>query len=303
MQDNDKINLTYGQLSDMVNRIEQIPPLSGAGAPTASTPAFYIGQTYLDTTNDKLYFCSQLADFDESDPQAIEFHWEECGKSYTAGQNITINGNEISATVPTKTSDLTNDGADGTSTFVEADELATVATSGSYNDLSNKPTIPTVNNATLIIQRNGSQVGTFTANASSNSTVNITVPTNNNQLTNGAGYQTSSDVNAAIASAVAGITSFSYEVVAELPAYGEKGVIYLVASEDSGDPSNVYEEYLWIEDDESGESEPSGYFEMIGSTEMDLSNYATKTYVDEKIGEIETILARLTTGSGIEEES
>lgn len=47
-----------------------------------------------------------------------------------------------SASLPTKTSDLTNDGADGTSTYVEANDLATVATSGSYNDLSNKPTIP-----------------------------------------------------------------------------------------------------------------------------------------------------------------
>lgn len=45
-------------------------------------------------------------------------------------------------TIPTKTSDLTNDGSDGTSTYVESDDLATVATSGSYNDLSNKPTIP-----------------------------------------------------------------------------------------------------------------------------------------------------------------
>src|SRR5574344_438958 len=44
--------------------------------------------------------------------------------------------------------------------------LATVATSGSYNDLSNKPTIPTVNNATLTIQKNGSNVQTFTANVS-----------------------------------------------------------------------------------------------------------------------------------------
>ena len=70
--------------------------------------------------------------------------------------------------------------------------LATVATSGSYNDLDNKPTIPTVNNATLTIQKNGSTVKTFTANASSNVTANITVPTNNNELTNGAGYITSS---------------------------------------------------------------------------------------------------------------
>lgn len=49
--------------------------------------------------------------------------------------------------------------------------------SGDYNDLSNKPTIPTVNNATLTIQKNGTPVATFTSNASSNVTANITVPT------------------------------------------------------------------------------------------------------------------------------
>jgi len=38
-------------------------------------------------------------------------------------------------------------------------------------------TIPTVNNATLTIQKNGTTVKTFTANASSNVTANITVPT------------------------------------------------------------------------------------------------------------------------------
>ena len=70
--------------------------------------------------------------------------------------------------------------------------LATVATSGSYNDLSNKPTIPTVNNATLTIQKNGSTVKTFTANASTNVTANIGVPTNTNELTNGSGYITRS---------------------------------------------------------------------------------------------------------------
>lgn len=43
--------------------------------------------------------------------------------------------------------------------------------------LAYKQDIPTVNNATLTIQKNGTSVGTFTANASSNSTINITVPT------------------------------------------------------------------------------------------------------------------------------
>lgn len=54
--------------------------------------------------------------------------------------------------------------------------------------------IPTVNDATLDIQKNGTSVGTFTANASSNSTVNITVPTDTSDLTNGAGYITSASL-------------------------------------------------------------------------------------------------------------
>lgn len=51
---------------------------------------------------------------------------------------------------------------------------------------------PTVNDATLTIQKNGTNVQTFTANQSTNATANITVPTDNNELTNGAGYITSS---------------------------------------------------------------------------------------------------------------
>lgn len=67
-------------------------------------------------------------------------------------------------------------------------DLATVATSGSYNDLSNKPTIPTVNNATLTIQKNGTTVKTFTANASTNVTANLTVPTKTSDITNDSNY-------------------------------------------------------------------------------------------------------------------
>ena len=77
------------------------------------------------------------------------------------------------------------------SEFVPVSDLSTVATSGSYNDLSNKPTIPTVNNATLTIQKNGTTVKTFTANASSNVTANITVPTKTSDLTNDSGFLTS----------------------------------------------------------------------------------------------------------------
>lgn len=75
--------------------------------------------------------------------------------------------------IPTKTSDLTNDGADGQSTYVETDELAAVATSGSYADLENKPSIPTVNDATLTITQNGISKGTFTANDADDTTIEV----------------------------------------------------------------------------------------------------------------------------------
>lgn len=96
--------------------------------------------------------------------------------------------------------------------------------------------------------------------------VDITVPTNNNQLTNGAGYQTASDVSTAITAALADVTSFDFEVVSTLPASGEKGVIYLVPN--SGAGSNVYDEYIWISTD--GETYS---FELLGQKELDLTNY------------------------------
>ena len=89
-------------------------------------------------------------------------------------------------------------------------DLSTVATTGSYNDLLNKPTIPTVNNSTITIQKNGSTVNSFTLNQSSNKTINITVPT------------TASDVSALPASTKYGaslsvsIDSTTYIVTAQL---------------------------------------------------------------------------------------
>lgn len=114
-------------------------------------------------------------------------------KNGTAVQTFTANSaadKTANITVPTKTSELTND-----SNFVASTSLATVATSGSYNDLSNKPTIPTVNNATLTIQKNGTTVNTFTANASANKTANITVPTKTSEITNDSNFVTTTTLN------------------------------------------------------------------------------------------------------------
>ena len=56
-----------------------------------------------------------------------------------------------------------------------------------YEFVSNKPTI---GNGTLTIQKNGATLDTFTANSTDNKSINITVPTDNAELANGAGYVT-----------------------------------------------------------------------------------------------------------------
>ena len=94
-------------------------------------------------------------------------------------------GNTITTTYATKAHTHTK------SQITDFPALATVATSGSYTDLANKPAIPTVNNATLTIQKNGTTVKTFTANSSTNVTANITVPTKVSELTNDSGFLTS----------------------------------------------------------------------------------------------------------------
>ena len=90
--------------------------------------------------------------------------------------------------VPTNISAFENDAGyltqhQSLTNYPKKTELATVATSGSYSDLKNKPTIPSVGNGTLTIQKNGTSAGTFTANATTDKTINITVPTKVSELT------------------------------------------------------------------------------------------------------------------------
>ena len=103
----------------------------------------------------------------------------------TAGAGISITNDVISATGGGEadsvawghiTGSMSNQTDLTTALAAKANsaDLATVATSGDYDDLTDKPTI---GNATLTIQKNGTSAGTFTANATSNKTINITVPT------------------------------------------------------------------------------------------------------------------------------
>lgn len=115
-----------------------------------------------------------------------------------------------------------------------------------------------------------------------NKAVDVTVPTKTSQLTNdsdfqnatqvkatvtGQGYQTQSQVQLLINSAVGNVTSIRYEKVTSLPATGATGVIYLVAH--SHGTQDIYDEYIWIADTKT--------FEKIGNTDIDLSGYVKTT--------------------------
>ena len=58
-------------------------------------------------------------------------------------------------------------------TYVNS-KLAAVARSGSYSDLSGRPTIPSVGNGTVTITQNGTTKGSFTMNQSGNTTIALT---------------------------------------------------------------------------------------------------------------------------------
>jgi hypothetical protein len=88
---------------------------------------------------------------------------------YSAGAGINISDdNKISATGKTSVAWGLIDG-----TLSDQTDLQTA-----LNAKANTSAIPTVNNATLTIQNNGSTVGTFTANSSTNVTANIVSPVN-----------------------------------------------------------------------------------------------------------------------------
>lgn len=67
---------------------------------------------------------------------------------------------------------------DGIETGAEANVQAdwNQTDSSAEDFIKNKPNIPTVNDATLTIQKNGTAVGTFSANSATAATINITVP-------------------------------------------------------------------------------------------------------------------------------
>ena len=82
---------------------------------------------------------------------------------------------------------------------------------------------------------------------------------------------TKAQTDSAISTAVANAPHLKREIVTVLPDVGDanENTIYMVGT-GAGNQDSVYEEYMLI----------NGGFEKIGSSEVNLTNYATKSYVD-----------------------
>ena len=212
------------------------------------------------------------------------------------GTALTPVNKAVDVEVPTKTSDLTNDG-DGTSNFATEDyvdenggKIDVIKVNGTAQTITNKEV--DINSLELVAKVNSGGAFCGVENPITHDILNVAVlPNGRTPDTLGVSFVhedikgTYSEVSALaytttktdkllaektdetqvqemIDEALADITGIDFQIVSTLPATGVKGVIYLVGTE------SPYDEYIWLE--------PTGatpYFEQIGSTDIDLSGY------------------------------
>ena len=149
--------------------------------------------------------------------------------------------------IPTKTSQLTND-----SNYATTNQLF----SKNYNDLTNKPSIPS---STSQLTNNSG----FITNAVNNLT---------NYYLKSETY-TKSEVQQLFST----ISGLKLEVVSTLPTTNISSNTIYLKSLDSAKENNIYEEYIYI----------NNKWETIGTTAVDLTNYALKTEIPTKLSELE----------------
>lgn len=119
--------------------------------------------------------------------------------------------------------------------------------------------------ASMIVQ----STGDATDKVMSQKSVTEALKGKQNKLTAGKGISIDGDVISAT------LDMDIVRVVDALPSVGEANIIYLVPAEQPSE-SDLFEEWVWTD-----------RWERIGSAKIDLSNYATKGYVDTKISSTE----------------
>lgn len=173
-----------------------------------------------------------------------------------------VNNVTANITVPTKVTDLTD-----ASDYALATAIPTLVSQLTNDENYVKQSdITAVHDATLTIQKNGTDVATFSANADTNQTANITVPTAVTDLSDASSYYTKAQADAAIAAAVGAVTqtTVNYSIVSSLPTVNiDPSTVYMI--KDSG--NNYYDQWMYI----------NNSWAHLGTTEVDMSEYAKLT--------------------------
>lgn len=199
---------------------------------------------------------------------------------YTEGTGITVSGNTISAdtdVLATK-ADLNSkqnviadlpqirSGASAGATAVQPEDLARIATTGSYNDSLNKPS---VNNVTLTGNKSLDALG---IQPKGDYALRSEIPDVSNFITNTVdnlvNYYKKSETftKQEVNDLISAITTMDVRVVQTLPTEDISATtIYLVPKATAG-TNDAYDEYIYV----------SNAWEHIGSTDIDLSGYQTK---------------------------
>ena len=109
--------------------------------------------------------------------------------------------------------------------------------------------------------------------------VKVLIPSKTSDISNDSGFITNAVNNLLnyytkkeVTDLIDALKTIQFEVVDSLPATGQGNIIYLVPAA-SGSGQNIYDEYAWIES--------TSKFEKIGSTDIDLSGYWSKTELVE----------------------
>lgn len=140
-----------------------------------------------------------------------------------------------------------------------------------------------IKDGTLLIQQNSINIGTFSANSSTNALINIITPTKTSDLNNDSGfitkavddlsyYYTKDVIDTMIA------PNLRFEVVQSLPTQDISGTTIYLVPNSSSEATNTYDEYVYIS------TVATPHWEVIGSTNIDLSSYIKTEYnaVDDK---------------------
>lgn len=180
------------------------------------------------------------------------------------GTALPVSNKTVNVTVPTATSDLTNDG-DGESPFATEDYV---------DENGGKIDVIKVNNSALPISNKAVNIDLSGYALSSD------VPTATSDLTNDSGFidntvnnlvnyykKSETYTQTEVDNLIGQLTSLDIQVVQQLPTQDiSTTTIYLVPKSSAG-TQNAYDEYIYT----------NNAWEKIGSTEVDLSTYWTST--------------------------